>query len=34
MDISLIREDTGYEPEYDVESGVADYVEWLQLNPQ
>lgn len=34
MDISRIREDTGYEPEYDVESGVADYVEWLQLNPQ
>ena len=34
MDISRIREETGYEPAYDVESGVAEYVEWLRLNPQ
>jgi len=34
MDISRIRGETGYEPAYDVESGVADYVEWLRLNPQ
>lgn len=29
-DISRIREDTGYEPSYDVRSGVADYVAWLR----
>ncbi|MBO0693942.1 MAG: NAD(P)-dependent oxidoreductase [Acidimicrobiaceae bacterium] len=29
-DISRIREDTGYEPAYDVRSGVADYVAWLR----
>lgn len=29
-DISRIREDTGYEPTYDVRSGVADYVAWLR----
>ena len=34
MDISRIREETGFQPVYDVESGVADYVQWLQLNPQ
>jgi len=29
MDTSRLREDTGFEPEYDVRKGVADYVEWL-----
>jgi UDP-glucose 4-epimerase len=29
LDITRIRQDTGYGPEYDTERGVADYVEWL-----
>ena len=34
MDISRIQADTGYRPQYTVESGVADYVSWLRANPQ
>jgi UDP-glucose 4-epimerase len=30
LDITRIRQDTGYEPEYDVELGIADYVSWLK----
>ena len=30
LDISRIRQDTGYEPEYNVERGIADYVSWLK----
>jgi UDP-glucose 4-epimerase len=30
QDITRIQEDTGYSPEYDIESGVADYLEWLR----
>jgi UDP-glucose 4-epimerase len=34
QDIGRIHEDTGYSPEYDIESGVADYIEWLRAgNP-
>jgi UDP-glucose 4-epimerase len=29
LDISRIREDTGYEPQYDLERAAADYVAWL-----
>lgn len=29
-DITRIREDTGYEPKYDVERGVAEYVALLR----
>ena len=32
MDISRIKADTGYEPRYTVETGVQDYVAWLQAN--
>ena len=34
MDLSRITADTGYEPEYDVKSGFAEYIEWLRKNPQ
>ncbi len=34
MDISRLREETGYAPSYDVVSGVADYVQWLRAHPQ
>ena len=30
LDIGRLREDTGFEPEYDAELGVADYVAWLR----
>jgi UDP-glucose 4-epimerase len=30
LDITRLREDTGFEPAYDVKSGVADYVAWLR----
>ena len=23
----------GYEPEYDIDRGVAEYIEWLRYNP-
>jgi UDP-glucose 4-epimerase len=34
MDLSRISADVGYTPAYDVERGVADYVQWLRLNSQ
>jgi UDP-glucose 4-epimerase len=30
LDISRLREDTGYQPAYDTEAAVADYVTWLR----
>jgi UDP-glucose 4-epimerase len=30
LDITRLREDTGYEPQYDIERGIADYVLWLR----
>jgi UDP-glucose 4-epimerase len=30
LDISRLRQDTGYEPAYDTERSVADYVGWLR----
>ena len=30
LDITRIREDTGYQPEYDTGRAVADYLEWLR----
>jgi UDP-glucose 4-epimerase len=33
-DLTQIRADAGYEPEYDVYKGVADYAAWLRSNPQ
>ncbi|MFI6184133.1 NAD-dependent epimerase/dehydratase family protein [Nonomuraea sp. NPDC051191] len=30
LDITRLREDTGFEPAYDVETGVADYASWLR----
>ncbi|QKG22369.1 NAD-dependent epimerase/dehydratase family protein [Actinomadura verrucosospora] len=30
LDITRLREDTGFRPEYDVERAVADYVGWLR----
>ena len=30
MDLSRITADTGYEPEYDIDRGFAEYIEWLR----
>lgn len=30
MDISRLRADTGFEPEYDIERSVLDYVDWVR----
>jgi len=30
LDISRLREDTGYQPRYDTEQAVADYIAWLR----
>jgi UDP-glucose 4-epimerase len=30
LDVTRLRADTGFEPEYDVERGVADYIAWLR----
>lgn len=32
LDITRLREDTGFQPEYDVERTVADYADWLRRN--
>ena len=35
LDITRLREDTGYQPEYDTERAVADYLSWLRAgNPR
>jgi UDP-glucose 4-epimerase len=33
-DLSRIKADVGYVPEYSLEAGIAAYIEWLQSNPQ
>jgi UDP-glucose 4-epimerase len=33
-DISQTAGDTGYKPEYTIETGIADYVNWLRSNPE
>ncbi|HYB25114.1 MAG TPA: NAD(P)-dependent oxidoreductase [Solirubrobacteraceae bacterium] len=30
LDLTRLREDTGFEPEYDIERGIAEYVAWLR----
>ncbi len=30
FDISRLQEDTGFEPKYDIEAGIADYINWLK----
>lgn len=32
LDIARLREDTGFQPEYDVERAVPDYVDWLRTH--
>ncbi|GAB6899104.1 hypothetical protein [Kineosporia succinea] len=30
LDITRLREDTGFEPEYDTAAAAADYIAWLR----
>ena len=34
MDGARAVEDAGYEPQYDIERGVADYIDWLRAHPR
>jgi UDP-glucose 4-epimerase len=34
LDISRARDDVGYEPKHDIQSGIAAYVEWLREHPE
>lgn len=34
LDISMLREDTGYQPAYDTQRAVADYINWLRAGHQ
>ncbi len=34
LSVSRITADVGYEPAFDIERGIADYVGWLRENPQ
>ena len=34
LDISRARDDVGYEPEHDIQSGIATYLEWLREHPE
>jgi UDP-glucose 4-epimerase len=33
MDLTAIRRDVGYEPQYDLERGVTEWIEWLKTHP-
>ena len=32
MDLSRISDDVGYEPEYSIDLGIAEYIDWLRNN--
>jgi UDP-glucose 4-epimerase len=32
MDLTFIKRDVGYEPEYDIDRGVGEWMEWLKTN--
>lgn len=34
MDITRIKQGTGFAPEYETEASVADYIDWLRANPE
>ena len=34
MDISRIKEEVEYRPQYDLERGVAEYIDWLRQHPE
>ena len=34
MEITRIKEDVGYRPQYDIERGVKEYIDWLRKHPE
>ena len=34
LDLTRVRDEVGYEPQYDIRSAIKDYVSWLRSNPQ
>ncbi len=34
LDISRLKQEVGYQPEYSVERGVAEYIDWLKSHPE
>ena len=34
MDLSAIRRDVGFEPQYDINRGIAEWIDWLKTNPE
>jgi nucleoside-diphosphate-sugar epimerase len=34
MDITRIKEEVGYRPQYDIKRGVEEYVDWLRSHPE
>ena len=34
MDIARIKQDVGWEPEYDINQGIAEWIEWLKTHPE
>jgi nucleoside-diphosphate-sugar epimerase len=34
MDITRIKEEVGYRPQYGIQRGVEEYIEWLRNHPE
>src|ERR1700719_3981548 len=34
MDITRIKEEVGYRPQFDIQRGVEEYIEWLRNHPE
>jgi nucleoside-diphosphate-sugar epimerase len=34
MEITRIKEEVGYRPQYDIRRGVEEYIEWLRTHPE
>jgi nucleoside-diphosphate-sugar epimerase len=34
MDITRIKEEVGYHPQYDIKRSVEEYIDWLRSHPE
>ena len=34
MEITRIKEEVGYRPQYDIKRGVEEYIDWLRSHPE
>ncbi|HXV84491.1 MAG TPA: NAD(P)-dependent oxidoreductase, partial [Candidatus Binatia bacterium] len=34
MDITRIKEEVGYRPQYSIKQGVTEYIDWLKTHPE